>query len=280
MAASAIDEALRNAVAVGGDLATTAILDNFSWGNPNIPDRLGALVRAVRACYEVATGYGVPFISGKDSLNNEYRDTVTGETISIPPTLLISAMSVIPDVSRVVSMDLKEAGDLIYMLGETSAELGGSHYYLVRGYTGGSVPKVDPARGRRLMEALHGAISQGLVRACHDCSEGGIGVAAAEMAFAGDLGMRLDLREVPASDVERSDALLFSESNSRFLVEVALGDRVAFEEIMAGNAFATIGKVMEARSVEIKGLDGRTVVSAELGELKRVWQQALGGEGG
>ena len=150
-AAAAIDEALRNIIAVGGNLEQTALLDNFSWGNPDKHDRLGGLVRSARACYDIAVAYGTPFISGKDSLYNEYRDTTTGEQLAIPPTLLISAICVMPDVSNAVSMDVKSPGNRIYVVGKTYAELKGSgrwrvlaigHYYAeIHGFVGNSVPK-------------------------------------------------------------------------------------------------------------------------------------------
>jgi phosphoribosylformylglycinamidine synthase II len=276
MAASAIDEALRNAIAVGGSLGHTAILDNFSWGNPDKPDRLGTLVRAIKACYDIALAYGTPFISGKDSLYNEYSDSTTGESLSIPPTLLISAISVMSDVGKAVSMDAKSPGDTIYVVGKTYNELGGSHYYHVRGFIGNDVPKVNPVEGKRLMDKLSEVISRGLVRACHDCSEGGIGVAAAEMAFAGGYGMKLYMRDVPRSDdVDRNDIVLFSESNSRFIVEVPEGSREEFERIMAGTAAAAIGEIVGGEDFEVYGLKGNLVVSARIWDLKEAWQRTF-----
>ena len=127
MAASAIDEALRQVVAVGGNLEHTALLDNFCWGTPEDPQQLGGLVRAARACYDFAVHYGTPFISGKDSLNNDYL--LDGRKVSIPPTLLISAISVVEDVGGAVSMDFKRPGDLVYIVGRTYRELGGSEYW-------------------------------------------------------------------------------------------------------------------------------------------------------
>jgi len=274
MAASAIDEALRQVIAVGGSLEKVALLDNFSWGNPEKPDRLGALVRAAQACYDMAVSFGTPFISGKDSLYNEYD--AEGETICIPHTLLISAIGVMNDVNRVVSMDCKRAGDLMYVVGTTQKELGGSHYYEVHGFIGNGAPKVDPKKGRRLMDALSGATEKGLVKACHDCSEGGIGVAAAEMAFGGGLGMVLRLGQVPLGEpIDRSDFVLFSESNTRFLVEVAPEDRQQFEKVMSGVDFAAIGEVQESEQFEVYGMDGRRVLSAPIGELKEAWQKPL-----
>jgi len=274
MAASAIDEALRQIVAVGGSLQKIALLDNFCWGDPDKPDRLGSLVRAAQACYDMAFAYETPFISGKDSLYNEYEtETVS---ICIPPTLLISALGVIKDVNRAVSMECKHEGDLIYIVGATSNELGGSHYYGIHGYIGNNVPRVDPKKGKKLMNALSLAIDKGLVRACHDCSEGGIGVAAAEMAFAAGLGMEISLKETPlAEPMDRDDFVLFSESNTRFLVEVAPKHKAEFENMMAGVDFAAIGRVTNKQRLEVYGLTGKTVLSAPLNELKEAWQKPL-----
>lgn len=276
MAASAIDEALRNVIAVGGNLKRTAILDNFSWGNPDKPDRLGTLVRAVRACHDISLAYGTPFISGKDSLYNEYRDSATGETISIPPTLLISAICVMQDVRKAVSMDAKSPGNAVYVVGKTYNEMGGSHYYHIRGFIGNNVPKVNPVQGKKLMDKLSEAISRGLVRACHDCSEGGIAVATAEMAFAGGFGMDLHMKRVQrADDVNRNDTVLFSESNTRFIVEVPEESREEFQRIMSGTAMAAIGKIVDNKNFKIYGLKGELIVSAKIQNLKKVWQSTF-----
>jgi len=274
MAASAIDEALRQVIAVGGSLDEVALLDNFCWGNPEKPDRLGGLVRAAQACYDIAVVYGTPFISGKDSLYNEYE---TGqESICIPPTLLISAMAVMKNVNRAVSMDCKKAGSLVYIVGETWRELGGSHYYAVNGHVGNSVPKVNPEKGKWLMDNLSAAMGKGLVSACHDCSEGGIGVAAVEMAFAGGLGMTIHLDKVLlAEPVERDDFVLFSESNTRFLVEVSPDNKQAFEDAMTGVDFAEIGQVTESGMFEVYGRKGNRVLGAPVTELKEAWQKPL-----
>jgi phosphoribosylformylglycinamidine synthase len=274
MAASAIDEALRQVIAVGGTLDEVALLDNFCWGNPEKPDRLGGLVRAAQACYDTAIVYGTPFISGKDSLYNEYE---TGkESICIPPTLLISAMAVMDDVNKVISMDCKRAGDLIYIIGATYKELGGSHYYAIRGHVGNSVPKVYPEKGKKLMNALSAAMNKGLVSACHDLSEGGIGVAAAEMAFAGGLGMTINLKNVPlAESIERDDFILFSESNTRFIAEVAPEKKKDFEKAMSGVDFAEIGQVIDNNKFEVYGRNGKIILIADIDELKETWQKPL-----
>ncbi len=274
MAASAIDEAVRQIIAVGGNPEKIAILDNFCWGNTDKPDRLGGLVRAAQACYDIALVYETPFISGKDSLNNEYQ--VNGKSISIPPTLLISAMSVMDDVRQAISMDAKKPGNLIYVLGETKNEMGGSHYYFVRGYMGNTVPKVDAKIGKKLMAALNRAMKKGLVKSCHDCSEGGIGVAAVEMAFAGGIGMKINLNRVPVSDgVIKNDILLFSESNSRFLVEIASDDQKAFESMMQGNVFANIGSLIDTDDFIVVGLNGHEVINDKIIHFKESWQKTL-----
>ncbi len=274
MAASAVDEALRQIIAVGGSLKRVALLDNFNWGNPEKPDRLGGLVRAAQGCYHAALNYGAPFISGKDSLYNEYE--TEKESICIPPTLLISAMAVMKDVSRSVSMDAKKAGDLLYIVGMTYNELGGSHYYAVRGAMGNRVPQVNPKRGKKLMDALSGAMDKGLVKACHDLSEGGIGVAAAEMGFAGGVGITLQLNKVPLGEpIERNDTVLFSESNTRFLVEVAPEDAKRFEGALGEAICAAIGELNKSDRLEVYGIKGEKLISTPLAELKEAWQKPL-----
>jgi phosphoribosylformylglycinamidine synthase II len=275
MAASAVDEALRQIIAVGGNLNKVALLDNFSWGNPEKPDRLGGLVRAAQGCADIALAYGAPFISGKDSLYNEYQ---TGkESICIPPTLLISAMAVMEDVSKVISMDCKQAGNLIYIVGTTYEELGGSHYYDIHGAVGNRVPRVNPEKGKKLMDSLSAAMGKGLVKACHDLSEGGLGVAAAEMAFAGGLGMTINLDKVPLGEkIIRNDSILFSESNSRFLVEVAPADKESFEQAMKGVDLAAVGEVNRGDKLEIYGVNGKKIAATPIAELKGAWQQPLG----
>lgn len=289
MAASAIDEAIRNAVAVGANPNTISILDNFCWGNTDRPEVLGSLVRAALACYDVSLAYGTPFISGKDSLNNEFRPEGE-EPIAIPPSLLISAMGQVDDVAACVSMDLKEAGNALYLVGETKNELGGSHLSLVRNWVGGQVPTVDVEQAKRTYNAMYQATQSGFIRSAHDLSEGGLAVAAAESAFAGGLGAEISLAAIPCakSDDEALNALpgvddvgsyvkLFSESNSRFLVEVPVEKSGGFEGLLA-NAnvpFAPIGKVVETPRLKIVAADGTAMIDADLEDLKRRWQKPL-----
>jgi phosphoribosylformylglycinamidine synthase len=281
MALAVIDEALRNSVACGGDPDHTAILDNFSWGNCDKPDRLGALVLASRGCYDAAMAYGTPFISGKDSLNNEYR--VGDETIAIPPTLLISALAKVQDVGRATTMDFKEAGNSIYLVGLTHAELGGSvHFDLKRsGGSGGVVPAPDLETAPRAMRALASAIAAGEVRACHDLSEGGLAVATAESAFAGDLGAEIDISSAPVCDLPENydpDAtLLFSESCTRWIVEVSPDNEDAFRARFTETPLSHIGRVTESPRLVIRGTDHATLIDLSTDELRAAHQSGFQG---
>jgi len=278
MAASCIDEALRQIIAVGGSLKQVALLDNFCWGNPDKPDRLGGLVRAARGCYTIAKSFGTPFISGKDSLYNEYA--IKNKSLAIPGTLLISAIAVIEKTDQVISMYAKDPQDLIYIVGQTYPELGGSHYYDLFGAIGNNIPKVNAKSAGRTFGRLSRASSAGLIKAMHDCSEGGIGVAASEMAFAGGLGMDLFLSEVPyrrqGQDKNlRDDHVLFSESNSRFIVEVDQRDQKRFEALLKGVPFGLIGCLNQDKVFNVYGLDGKICVSAGIDRLKAEWKKPL-----
>ncbi|NLG51256.1 MAG: phosphoribosylformylglycinamidine synthase subunit PurL [Chloroflexi bacterium] len=274
MAVAAIDEAVRNVVAVGADPERIAILDNFCWGNPLLPDRMGSLVRACKGCYDGAMQYGTPFVSGKDSLNNEYTDTVTGQQVAIPGSLLISALGIVPDVRQTCTMDLKEPGNKLYLVGETRRELGGSYYYRLHQLVGHSVPRPAEA-GPAIARALHRAIAGGLVRACHDCSEGGLAVAVAEMALAGELGAEVELYAVPtAGDAERAaDWLLFAESNARYLVEVKPEQAQALEEMLADVPHACIGQVVRDQALTVR--DQGTLFSLPIQALRHAWRGHL-----
>ena len=233
-------------------------------------------MRAAKACYDIATAYGTPFISGKDSLYNEYRDTTTGEQRAIPSTLLISAICVMPDIRNAVTMDVKSPGNFIYVVGNTYAELGGSHYFGIHDFIGNTAPVVRPDEGKLTMNTLSAAIKGGLVRSCHDCSEGGIGVAAAEMAFSGGYGMSLNLSTVPTGEeITFDDFLLFSESNSRFLVEIEPKHQVAFENYIDGVPIGCLGAVTKTPEFVINGLTGKRVVESSIDTLKSAWQTPL-----
>jgi phosphoribosylformylglycinamidine synthase II len=279
MAACSFDEALRNYVAVGGDPGHAAALDNFSWCDPVLseknPDgdhRLAQLVRANRALYHAVTSFGVPLVSGKDSMKNDY---VHGDLrISVPPTLLVSVVGRIPDVRAAVTMDLKAPGNHLYLLGETRDELGAGELYAHLGLLGANVPRVDFATARKRYRALHLAMRAGLVRSCHDLSDGGLAPALAEMAFAGGVGARLDLARIPGGRELADLRALFSESASRLLVEVEPERAASFEAAMAGTAFARVGETMKKRALTVKR-GRRAVLSLPLDAMREAWQAPL-----
>ncbi len=276
MAGCVIDEAIRNCVAVGADPERIALLDNFCWGNTERPETLGSLVLAAQGCHDLAIAYGTPFISGKDSLNNEY--THDGRSLAIPPTLLISAIGQVPDVRKCVTMDLKEPGSVVLLAGTTRLELGGSHWMVSRGRDEGLAPRVDPELGRGLFRAVHEAINRGLIRSCHDLSEGGLAVALAEMAIAGGLGLDASLRDVPCDgDAAHDAALLFSESPSRFLLEVKPDRLRGLYGVFGTLPLGRIGEVTgpESPRVVVRGLGGNNVIDAALPDLKSAWQSPL-----
>jgi phosphoribosylformylglycinamidine synthase len=275
MALAGIEEAIRNIICVGGKFDRIAVLDNFCWGNCTKPQTLGPLVRAAQACRDGAMAYSVPFISGKDSLNNEFR-CEDGSRISIPSTLLISAISIVDDVNKCVTMDAKRAGNFIFIVGETKNELGGSHYYKIHNELGANVPTLDLEKGPKIAAAICKAIANSLIVSCHDCSEGGLAVTLAEMAFAGGLGIEADLRALPkAADCTQADVQLFSESNSRYIVEVEPDKFDAFAKLMLNLPFGQIGKVIEEPKLIVRATDGNEVINAELHVLKEVWQKTF-----
>ena len=280
MAACAIDEAIRNAIAVGGSLDFMAGLDNFCWCDPvqseKSPDgeyKLAQLVRANKALYDYTRAFGVPCISGKDSMKNDYH--IGNVKISIPPTLLFSTMGKIEDVRRAVTLDAKRPGDLVYILGETYHELGGSEWYAMHGFTGNQVPKVNAQKAKALYDALSRAMNVGLVASCHDCSDGGAGVAIAETAFAGGLGMLIHLALFPSSGIDRNDTLLFSESQSRFVVTISPAAKKSFEAMMKGIAMSQVGEVLAEGLLKIDGIDGERIIDEDINELKAAWQRPL-----
>jgi len=270
----AVDEALRNCIAVGGNLDRTAILDNFCWGNCDKPDRMGSFVQSAKACRTAALAYQTPFISGKDSLNNEFR-TADGQTIAIPPTLLISAISVIDDASRCITADAKEAGNHLFILGRTGGQLGGSHYLLVEGVESGTdVPPVDLAESLRVMRTVQRCVEGGVLRSCHDLSEGGLAVAGAEMGFAGGLGVEIDLAGIPAGGELSDAAKLFAESPGRFLVEVTPQNRDAFMNIVQDCPSAELGRITNTGRIVITS-GKKKLVDVGIDQAKTAWKQTF-----
>ncbi|MCG3199994.1 MAG: Phosphoribosylformylglycinamidine synthase subunit PurL [bacterium] len=278
MAENATDEAIRNLLAVGAPLDQVAALDNFCWPDPvpgpNNPDaeyKMAQLVRACEGLRRICLAYGVPLISGKDSMKNDCR---IGEVkISIPPTLLVTAVAILPDIARAVSMEFKRPGDLIYVLGWTREELGASEYFAEFGGIGNRVPTVRVEESWPLYKALARATEARLVASCHDCSDGGLGVALAESAFASDLGATIHLDRVPLADpISRPDFILFSESPSRFVVTVARDSRDEFERLFAGLPHGFVGEVEERPVLEVRTKERLPLVMGEVGDFKRAWQ--------
>jgi phosphoribosylformylglycinamidine (FGAM) synthase-like enzyme len=302
MAWSAIDEAVRNAVAVGADPDRLAILDNFCLGDPRRPETMWALLEAARGCRDASIAHRAPFISGKDSFNNEYLSP-DGERKSIPPSLLVSAIALVPEAERAITSFLKKPGDPIYLVGEFEPTLAGSHWALVSGMDGASVaidgPPVPPGAASRLYRALHRSMRSGAVKACHDLSEGGLAVAIAEMCMGGRLGAELALpstarvaggsREAspPSGARAASDAggpgaaggppppelLLFGETNGCLLVEVDASRAAEFEAALAGLPLEKLGETKaERRLAFLEG--GRVVLGLRLDEMIGAWKGA------
>lgn len=263
MAAAAIDTSVRNAIAAGASLSHLAILDNFCWSSSNDPERLWQLKEAARACYDTAVAYGTPFISGKDSMFNDFRGfTEKGDAVHIKgmPMLLVSSIGVMKDVRKAMTMNPKQTGEVVYLIGETKEELGGSEYHRVSGKEGGAVPQTDTKANHKAYKALEKAMSGRLVASALAVTRGGIGIAAAKMALSGKLGMKLALK----GDLT---AALFSESQGRFLVTVPKGKTAKFEAAMKGNAFKKIGSVTEEPTLRINGL------SLPLSDLRKAYKK-------
>ncbi|MBI5519859.1 MAG: phosphoribosylformylglycinamidine synthase [Desulfovibrio sp.] len=278
MMANAIDEAVRGAVAVGGDLRFMAGTDNFCWCDPveseTTPDgryKLAQLVRANEALDHFCRGYGVPCVSGKDSMKNDYKGG--GVKISIPPTVLYSVMGKMPDVKKAVTSDFKAAGNFVYVLGLTRPELGGSELASELGLSCDQVPQVDLVAARERYLKYFEATRQGLVASCHDCADGGLGVALAEMCIGGRLGAEVDLAKVPACGCENALELLYSESASRFVVEVAPDKAPAFEALFAGTHCARIGTVAPAGLRVSRGAE--RVLEADVEALAQAFKAPL-----
>jgi phosphoribosylformylglycinamidine synthase subunit PurSL len=272
MAAASIDTAIRNAVCAGASRDYLAILDNFCWSSSYTPERLYELKEAARACFDIATAYGTPFISGKDSMFNDFRGfTDSGEPVSISaiPTLLISAIGVIPDARKAVTVDFKQARDSIYLIGETNDELGASEYFAMLGAkTGNIVPTVDTKKNSKVYDALSKATQNNLVTSAIGVGRGGLGVALAKSAIAGQLGANVNLKNLPGN-AKLDDAILFSESQGRMLVSIRPESKSAFEKIYQGRTLVEIGKVVEGGvAIELP----QTRIGTPISELTTAYQ--------
>src|SRR5262245_27984535 len=281
MAECALDEALRNVVAAGGDPDYCAVLDNYCWGNTNKPERLGELVRASFALRDLALRYRTPFVSGKDSLHNEFR--AGDRTIAIPGCILVTALSIVPDVARTLTSDLKQQGSLLVLVGLTKRELGGSVWLKLKGHLGASVPRVDADLGIAVLHGVHRAAAAGCVLAAHDCSEGGLAVAVAEMAIAGRLGVRVDLDAVPLGPgldaaTLRPEHVMFPDAQSRILLEVAKDRFTDLRANLRGAPHAVVGLVTGDAAIEFTR-GGRALARVALSEALQAWQRPLDFDG-
>jgi phosphoribosylformylglycinamidine (FGAM) synthase-like enzyme len=272
MAECALDEAMRNVVAAGGDPDYTVILDNYCWGNTRDPQALGELVRATEAVCALALHYRTPFVSGKDSLHNEFR--AGDRTIRIPGCILVTAMSVIADVTRTLTTDGKRAGSQLVLVGTTKDELGGSVYYKSKGHLGANAPRVDHQLGGDVLHAVHRAGGARCLLAAHDLSEGGLGAAVAEMAIGGKLGATIDLAKVPAAGALRPEQLLFSESQSRFLLEVPADRLEDLRANLRGVPFAVIGELTKDPALVVRH-GAKELARVAVAELERAWKRPL-----
>ncbi len=277
MAAAAIDTAIRNAVSAGAHLDRIALMDNFCWCSSFDPVRLGQLKHAVKACYDVAVAYGTPFISGKDSMFNDFKGfDAQGApmTLSIPPTLLVSSLAVMDDAAKAMTLDAKCSGDLVYVLGETKDELGGSEYYCLHETIGKNVPLVDPKKNGALYRSLAQAINDGLVASAQSVHRGGLAVALVKTAVGGMLGLDVTLADLPGN-VANDTIALWSESQGRIVVTIAPEKKQLFENIMSGNAFKEIGVVRGDGAFTITGIGGKQIVKTTIQELKDAYESTF-----
>jgi phosphoribosylformylglycinamidine synthase len=286
MAACSIDTAVRNAVSVGGSVDTMAILDNFCWCDSNNPERLSQLLDAARACYDTAVAYGTPFISGKDSMFNDFKgfdENGNEKAISIPPTLLVSSIGVIEDVRNCQTIDFKKAGDFIYLAGATYEETGGSEYLSLMGellngraFAGERVPAVDPELFIKIYRSAEAALNKGIIASSVSIERGGLGTAAARASMAGLLGFEIDLSKMKG-DFSRDDFALFSESQGRLLFSVSPENAAAFEEIFKGLPAAKIGEVRADGKITVRGIQGQTIIDAQLDKLTAAYRSLFAG---
>lgn len=263
-----IDEAVRQVVAVGADPDKIALLDNFSWGNPKLPDRLGKLTRSVLACAEGSRLFNAPFVSGKDSLNNEFRES-DGSRRAIPGTILITAVGFLEKAEQRVTSSFQNPGSEIFLVGrEQNEKIGGSAYLRVMGGSSSQLPQPD-MEAPSLYRAYHSAVKQGLVESCHDISDGGLAVALAESCIGGNLG----------ADIQTPPESLFNEAPSRLLVSVASENKEAFLQGMDGSPVRALGVVQEEPVLKVQG-----VFELPVSELRACFEsdcfEALGGPNG
>ncbi len=272
-ACAAIDEAVRNLVAAGVNPKHIVLIDNFITG---VPDEkiIGQLDRMADAAYEISCEWKMPFVSGKDSLSSTYKYP-DKRTITIPPVLCISAFAPVYNITKTISSDFKKEGNLIYIIGETLKELGGSIYYDIHGELGSSVPIVNPKTALKIFNSIHKIISNGFAVSCHDLSEGGLSVSLLEMCFGGDCGAEIDIFSIPRpANLNKINEILFSESCSRFLIEVQPNKKKYVENILKNLPFACLGRVLKDKTLNIKSAKNE-ILSYDINTLKKAWQKPM-----
>jgi len=277
MAAASIDTAVRNLVAAGVDLDKIALLDNFCWCSSNDPQKLYQLKKAAEACYDFAKVYETPFISGKDSMFNDFKgydEKSNPIKISVPPTLLISSIGLIEDVLKTISIDIKFPGDLVYILGESKDELGGSEYFAMHQSIGNNVPQTNASTNKKTYQAFYQVAKKNLISSAISITRGGLGIALAKTSLAGKLGIEVSLNNLPGQ-VSRNDFALFSESQGRLLVTVNPKNKKMFEKIMKGNSFKQIGQVTDNQKFIIKGLDNKVIVNLSLDQVEKSYKSTF-----
>jgi phosphoribosylformylglycinamidine synthase len=273
MAGVAIDSAIRNAVAAGGNINHMALMDNFCWCSSDEPERLYQLKDAARGCYEFATTYKTPFISGKDSMFNDFKgfdDENNQIKISVYPTLMISSIGVIEDIHHSCSVDFKIPGDIVYVVGETKDECGGGEFYNLYGEIGSKSPKVDAEQARKLYERMYEMHTKKMFSACSSVERGGLLIAIAKMSIAGQLGAEIDLTNVPGEELS-SEKKFYSESQSRFVVSIDPANKEIFKKSMQGFSIKNIGEVKEDETFTVK--DSETVISTTVEEMDKHYKQ-------
>ncbi|MGB2762238.1 MAG: phosphoribosylformylglycinamidine synthase subunit PurS [Minisyncoccales bacterium] len=285
MTACAIDEAIRRIIAVGGSLKKIALNDNFCWPSPLLseqnPDakyKLAQLIRANQALYDYTLAFKTPCISGKDSMSMDGAvEDKNGRKLRIStlPTVQFSAAGEINDIRKCITMEVKKPRYLVYVLGITSDELGGSEYYEMRGEIGLNAPKVNSKKAIKLYNALSEAIDKGLVSSAHGCYKGGLGVALAQISFAGGYGLEINLDKVPIENLRDNDKILYSESASRFVVTVSPKNKERFEKMIKGNIFSKIGYVGNNEILRIKGVNKKIIIQENIYKLKEAWQSTF-----
>ena len=285
MAACAIDTGIRNAVAMGADIDYMALMDNFCWCSSDEKERLGQLKKAVQACYDYSTRYGTPFISGKDSMFNDFKGYDSKGNpikISVPPTLLVSSLSVISDIKKAVTIDPKSSGDLVYILGLTYNELGAGEYFdmMQKGVVGMNVPKVDVKSALDFYRTFKKAVEKEWLASSISVGFGGIGVALAKKAISAKMGIEIDLNRIPVSDDEkktldkRPDFVLFSESQSRIIVTIPPKHKKEFEKLFSKTPHAEIGRVLDKPSFIIKK-NGQDWINIPIKSLHEAYQSTF-----